>query len=103
MHMAVIFITHDMGVVAEVAHRVIVMYRGEKVEEGEALQILHSPRHPYAQARLAAVPRLGSMQGSDAPGRLPLPSPGQQSQPPHAALPVPRPGRRPLRWRARRT
>ncbi len=71
MHMAVIFITHDMGVVAEVAHRVIVMYRGEKVEEGEALQIFHSPRHPYTQALLAAVPRLGSMQGSDAPARFP--------------------------------
>src|SRR5713101_1609681 len=81
MHMAVIFITHDMGVVAEVAHRVIVMYRGEKVEEGEALQIFHSPRHPYTQALLAAVPRLGSMQGSDAPARFPLPSTGGESQP----------------------
>src|SRR3989441_1048880 len=43
MHMAVIFITHDMGVVAEVAHRVIVMYRGEKVEEGNVEQIFHAP------------------------------------------------------------
>ncbi len=93
MHMAVIFITHDMGVVAEVAHRVIVMYRGEKVEEGEALQIFHSPRHPYTQALLAAVPRLGSMQGSDAPARFPLPSTGADSQPPQAAMPVPSPGR----------
>ena len=103
MHMAVIFITHDMGVVAEVAHRVIVMYRGEKVEEGEALQIFHSPRHPYTQALLAAVPRLGSMQGSDAPARFPLPSTGGDSQPAQAAMPVPSPGRPLLRVRGLRT
>ncbi len=103
MHMAVIFITHDMGVVAEVAHRVIVMYRGEKVEEGEALQIFHSPRHPYTQALLAAVPRLGSMQGSDAPARFPLPSTGGESQPTQAAMPVPSPGRPLLRVRGLRT
>ena len=103
MHMAVIFITHDMGVVAEVAHRVIVMYRGEKVEEGEALQIFHSPRHPYTQALLAAVPRLGSMQGSDAPARFPLPSTGADNRPAQAAMPVPSPGRPLLRVRDLRT
>ena len=54
MHMAVIFITHDMGVVAEVAERVMVMYRGEKVEEGSADAIFHTPRHPYTRALLAA-------------------------------------------------
>jgi len=103
MHMAVIFITHDMGVVAEVAHRVIVMYRGEKVEEGEALQIFHSPRHPYTQALLAAVPRLGSMQGSDAPARFPLPSTGADNRPAQAAMPLPSPGRPLLRVRDLRT
>ena len=103
MHMAVIFITHDMGVVAEVAHRVIVMYRGEKVEEGEALQIFHSPRHPYTQALLAAVPRLGSMQGSDAPARFPLPSTEADNRPAQAAMPVPSPGRPLLRVRDLRT
>ena len=72
MRMAVVFITHDMGVVAEVAHRVIVMYRGEKVEEGDVEQIFHAPRHAYTQALLAAVPRLGSMQGSDTPAPFPL-------------------------------
>ena len=46
MHMAVMFITHDMGVVAEVADRVVVMYRGEKVEEGTAETIFTSPRNP---------------------------------------------------------
>jgi len=59
--MSVMFITHDMGVVAEVADRVVVMLRGKKVEEGPAEQIFHQPQHPYTKALLAAVPRLGSM------------------------------------------
>ena len=46
MGMAVIFITHDMGVVAEVADRVLVMYHGEAVEEGTCEKIFHNPRHP---------------------------------------------------------
>jgi glutathione transport system ATP-binding protein len=74
MHMAVIFITHDMGVVAEVADRVVVMWRGEKVEEGGVEQIFHAPQHPYTKALLAAVPKLGSMRGSDLPQKFPLPS-----------------------------
>jgi glutathione transport system ATP-binding protein len=73
LSMSVIFITHDMGVVAEVADRVIVMYRGEMVEQGSADQIFHAPRHAYTRALLAAVPRLGAMRGSDAPARFPLP------------------------------
>ena len=72
MGMAVIFITHDMGVVAEVADRVLVMYHGEAVEEGTCEQIFHNPRHPYAQSLLAAVPRLGSMRGTDEPAPFPL-------------------------------
>ncbi len=73
MRMSVIFITHDMGVVAEVADRVMVMYRGEMVEQGSADRIFHAPTHPYTRALLAAVPRLGAMRGSDAPARFPLP------------------------------
>jgi glutathione transport system ATP-binding protein len=73
LHMAVVFITHDMGVVAEVAERVLVMYQGEKVEEGSAEAIFHAPRHPYTRALLAAVPKLGSMRGSDRPARFSLP------------------------------
>ena len=72
MHMAVMFITHDMGVVAEVADRVVVMYRGEKVEEGSADAVFHAPRHPYTRALLSAVPTLGSMRDSDAPAPFPL-------------------------------
>ena len=72
MGMAVIFITHDMGVVVEVADRVLVMYHGEAVEEGTCEQIFHNPRHPYTQSLLAAVPRLGSMRGTDEPAPFPL-------------------------------
>ncbi|MPV59038.1 glutathione ABC transporter ATP-binding protein GsiA [Burkholderia sp. HI2761] len=72
MNMGVIFITHDMGVVAEVADRVLVMYRGEKVEEGESDRIFATPAHRYTRALLAAVPRLGSMQGTDVPEKFPL-------------------------------
>ena len=72
MGMAVIFITHDMGVVAEVADRVLVMYHGEAVEEGTCEQIFHNPRHPYTQSLLAAVPRLGSMRGTEEPAPFPL-------------------------------
>ncbi|TCW85137.1 glutathione ABC transporter ATP-binding protein GsiA [Burkholderia sp. SRS-46] len=72
MNMGVVFITHDMGVVAEVADRVLVMYRGEKVEEGAAPRIFAAPEHRYTRALLAAVPKLGSMQGTDVPEKFPL-------------------------------
>ena len=72
MRMAVIFITHDMGVVAEVADRVVVMWRGEKVEEGPVEKIFSAPAHPYTQALLSAVPRLHSMRGTDAPRKFSL-------------------------------
>ena len=69
--MSVLFITHDMAVVAEVADRVVVMLRGEKVEEGAAEQIFANPVHPYTRALLDAVPRLGSMTGRAWPARFP--------------------------------
>ncbi|MDE2002724.1 MAG: dipeptide ABC transporter ATP-binding protein [Betaproteobacteria bacterium] len=72
MHMAVMFITHDMGVVAEVADRVVVMYRGEKVEEGTAESVFAAPARPYTRALLAAVPRLGALRGEDAPRKFPI-------------------------------
>jgi len=70
--MAVIFITHDMGVVAEMADQVVVMRHGEKVEEGAVEEIFARPQHPYTQALLAAVPKLGSMQGEALPRMDPL-------------------------------
>jgi oligopeptide/dipeptide ABC transporter ATP-binding protein len=57
--MAVLLITHDLGVVAETADRVAVLYAGEIVEEGEAEEILRAPRHPYTRALLASAPRSG--------------------------------------------
>ena len=72
MNMGVVFITHDMGVVAEVADRVLVMYRGEKVEEGVSETIFAAPQHTYTRALLKAVPRLGAMQGSDLPLKFDL-------------------------------
>ncbi|MFS2104820.1 dipeptide ABC transporter ATP-binding protein [Ralstonia sp. Ralssp135] len=72
LQMAVVFITHDMGVVAEVADRVLVMYKGDRVEEGPSATVFAQPAHPYTRALLSAVPRLGSMQGTDGPARFPL-------------------------------
>ena len=69
--MSVMFITHDMGVVAEIADRVVVMLEGEKVEEGDAAPLFATPRHPYTQRLLAAVPKLGSLTGSALPRRFP--------------------------------
>ena len=67
---AVIFITHDMGVVAEMADDVVVMLRGKKVEQGTVEEIFRAPA-PYTRALLAAVPRLGSLTGRDLPLRTP--------------------------------
>jgi peptide/nickel transport system ATP-binding protein len=57
---AIVLITHDLGVVAEVAERVMVMYAGRKVEEAPVAALFRSPRHPYTQGLLGAVPKLGS-------------------------------------------
>ncbi len=76
MEMAVMFITHDMGVVAEVADRVLVMRYGRKVEEGTVEEIFAAPKHPYTKALLAAVPRLGALTGQALPRRFPLLSTG---------------------------
>ncbi|ASL75502.1 dipeptide ABC transporter ATP-binding protein [Ralstonia nicotianae] len=72
MRMAVVFITHDMGVVAEVADRVLVMYKGERVEAGPSAAVFAQPAHPYTRALLSAVPQLGAMAGTDGPARFPL-------------------------------
>jgi peptide/nickel transport system ATP-binding protein len=74
--MAVILITHDLGVVAEVCDRVVVMYAGQVVEHGTVEQIFRDPRHPYTEGLLKAVPRLGVKQDSLAviPGTVPSPT-----------------------------
>jgi peptide/nickel transport system ATP-binding protein len=71
---AVVLITHDLGVVAEVAERMIVMYAGRKVEEGPTRKLFADPCHPYLQGLLASVPRLGGAGGGrlrEIPGIVP--------------------------------
>src|ERR1700683_2507334 len=77
---AIVLITHDLGVVAEVAQRVIVMYAGYKVEEAPVAELFAAPRHPYTRGLLGAVPKLGSsLKGGDGklaeiPGQVPASS-----------------------------
>ena len=79
--MAVLFITHDMAVVAQMADRVVVMYRGKKVEEGPVEEVFENPREDYTKMLLAAVPRLGEMTGKAYPERLRLMRDGTLSAP----------------------
>jgi ABC-type dipeptide/oligopeptide/nickel transport system ATPase component len=69
--MSVLFITHDMAVIAEMADRVVVMYNGQVVEQGPVEQIFHDPQHDYTKKLISAVPRIGSMSGKSAPERFP--------------------------------
>ncbi len=69
---AVLIITHDMGVVAEIADEVVVMQQSRLVERGHVSDIFDRPSEPYTQSLLAAVPRLGSMAGVEAPQRFEL-------------------------------
>jgi oligopeptide/dipeptide ABC transporter ATP-binding protein len=74
--MSVLFITHNLGLVARYSHFVNVMYAGEIVESGSVGEVLRSPRHPYTQGLLAAVPRLDLPKDSplaDIPGTVPPP------------------------------
>src|ERR1700761_4133911 len=67
---AIMLITHDLGVVAEMAQRVVVMYAGRKVEEAPVSEIFARPMHPYTRGLLGAVPKLGSSLGEGGRGRL---------------------------------
>ena len=64
---AVLFITHDMAVVAQMADQVVVMFRGNMVEEGPVTEIFENPKEDYTKALLAAVPKLGEMRGKPDP------------------------------------
>jgi len=92
MQMGVIFITHDMGVVADIADRVLVMYQGQAVESGPVEQIFRHPQHRYTQSLLAAVPRLGTMTGLSLPQKFPVVSPDDADKyitfPPQDTIPV---------------
>ena len=69
--MSVLFITHDMAVIAEMADRVVVMFNGKIVEQGPVEQIFHEPQHDYTKKLISAVPRIGSMSGRTEPEKFP--------------------------------
>jgi dipeptide transport system ATP-binding protein len=77
--MGLVLITHDLALVAEVAHRVIVMYAGQIVESGPASEVFSTPKHPYTQALLASLPESAS--GKARLDALPGVVPGQYDRP----------------------
>jgi ABC-type glutathione transport system ATPase component len=88
--MAVLFITHDMAVVAQMADRVVVMYRGRIVETGTVEEIFENPKEEYTRALLAAVPKLGEMKGKAAPEKMRLIGDEAARAAVAASAPVPR-------------
>jgi peptide/nickel transport system ATP-binding protein len=76
--MAIILITHDLGVVAETCERAIVIYAGRKAEEGPVADLFRNPLHPYTRGLLKSVPRLrrdgGGGRLSEIPGTVPSPA-----------------------------
>ena len=79
--MAMIFVSHDLGLVAGLAHRICVLYAGQVVEEGPAAEVLAAPRHPYTRALLDCVPEI---EGDAAPPRgIPGRMPSPLDPPPH--------------------
>jgi len=71
LRLSLLFITHDLGVVAQIADRVAVMYAGRIVEEGPAGEVLRQPRHPYTEGLLRAAPRLEREKLASIPGAVP--------------------------------
>jgi oligopeptide/dipeptide ABC transporter ATP-binding protein len=71
LRLSLLFITHDLGVVAQITDHVIVMYSGRVVEEGPTKEVLHSPRHPYTAGLLRAAPRLTREKLVPIPGSVP--------------------------------
>jgi len=74
-HMGIIFITHDLGVVAQTADKVAVMYLGRVIEEGPVRDVIRTPAHPYTQGLLAALPKLDDLDSplTPVPGDIPSP------------------------------
>jgi peptide/nickel transport system ATP-binding protein len=72
---AILLITHDLGVVAEMCHRVVVMYAGSVIEEGDVRTILKNPQHPYTVGLLQSLPKLEESQERlySIPGNVPIP------------------------------
>ncbi|SPH18133.1 Oligopeptide transport ATP-binding protein OppD [Defluviimonas aquaemixtae] len=74
-HMAIIFITHDLGVIAQTADKVAVMYLGRVIEEGPVREVIRNPKHPYTQGLLAALPKLDDLDAPLTPVAGDIPSP----------------------------
>ncbi|MGE0731868.1 MAG: ABC transporter ATP-binding protein [Acidimicrobiia bacterium] len=74
--MAVLFITHDLGVVADICDRVVVLYAGQVVERAGVRDLFYDPRHPYTEGLLSAMPQVGARSGrlASIPGSTPVPS-----------------------------
>jgi len=71
---SIVFVSHDLAVIAEIADRVVVMYAGEVVEQARAEDLFVTPTHPYTAGLLGAIPRLGSTRHLEAiAGRVPSP------------------------------
>ncbi|WP_134681120.1 ABC transporter ATP-binding protein [Paracoccus ravus] len=94
--MGVLFITHDMGVVAEVADRTVVMFRGDMVETGETSRLFAAPGQPYTRALLASIPRLGTMNGAAGPRRFPQVDPRTGTASEGREMPLPPAGTAPV-------
>jgi peptide/nickel transport system ATP-binding protein len=73
--MGIVFITHDLGVVAQTADKVNVMYLGRMIEEGPVREVIRNPKHPYTQGLLAALPKLDDLDSplTPVPGDIPSP------------------------------
>ena len=73
--MGIIFITHDLGVVAQTCDRVNVMYLGRLIEEGPVRAVIRNPKHPYTQGLIAALPKLDDLDAplTPVPGDIPSP------------------------------
>jgi oligopeptide/dipeptide ABC transporter ATP-binding protein len=69
--LSLLFITHDLGVVAQIADRIIVLYAGRIVEDGPTMEVLRHPRHPYTEGLLRAAPRLERGKLVPIPGTVP--------------------------------
>jgi oligopeptide/dipeptide ABC transporter ATP-binding protein len=74
-HMAILFITHDLGVIAQTADQVAVMYLGKLIEKGSVRQVLRNPQHPYTRGLLDALPRLDDLDRPLKPVEGDIPSP----------------------------
>jgi peptide/nickel transport system ATP-binding protein len=83
---AVLLITHDLGVVADIAERVVVMYAGRKVEEADAGELFAHPQHPYTMGLLGAIPRVGSMRGESRLQEIPGLVPSLSAPPDHCVF-----------------